>query len=52
MDIRRTHLIDEDGVTELTIVLFSDEELGLPDEDDPEPEGLDVFRPDYEVYQN
>src|SRR5258708_7774179 len=53
------HLITDDGVTELPIISFSQEEaerIWGPDEDeerdDPEPEGRDVVRPDYDVYEN
>jgi hypothetical protein len=53
--ITRTHLITDDGVYEIRIGTYSREELGLPEDDeldDPEPDGLDMFWPDYEVYEN
>jgi hypothetical protein len=54
--ITKLHVITDDGVTEIRIGLFTKEELGLSEEDeewgDPEPEGLDVFWPEYEVYEN
>lgn len=51
------HLLDDDGVTELPVISVGQEEaekLGWTDEDydDPEPGGLDMFRPDYLVYES
>jgi hypothetical protein len=49
----RTIQLDED--TTVTVAILSDEEaLELPSlpESDPEPDGLDMFHPDYQVYEN
>ena len=51
------HLIDDDRVTELPVISLSQEEaaeLGWADEeyDDPEPKNLELYHPDYLVYEN
>jgi hypothetical protein len=53
MEHSTLHLITEDGVLEILVTTFRPEELGFEDEPlEEEPEGLDLFHPDYLVYEN
>ena len=62
MEHSKLHLITEDGVTEILVDMFTDDEWkALLDDDyepeDPkpeglEPEGLELYHPDYLVDEN